>query len=120
MSLKVIKMNLPQMLMIIFVVALGVRGLPDQFSWDNVNGTSFVPETHSQNFPMPCNSGWAFSAADVFNSRMKIRRKAASPDLEIAVQVLLSCDEFDYGCMGVTFTLILGRTHFCLQMDQKE
>lgn len=36
---------------------------------------------------------------------MKIRRKAASPDLEISVQVLLSCDELDFGCMGVCYCL---------------
>lgn len=54
---------------------------PDSFSWDNVNGTSFISEVHSQNFPSACNSGWAFSAIDVFNSKMKIARKAASPDL---------------------------------------
>ena len=79
--LKVIKMNLPKILIIFVVFALAASQIPDQFSWDNVNGTSFVPEVHSQNFPTPCNSGWAFSAVDTFNSRMKIRRKAASPDL---------------------------------------
>lgn len=53
----------------------------DQFSWDNLNGTSFISTVHSQNMPASCNSGWAFSAVDVFNSRLKISRKAASPDL---------------------------------------
>jgi len=42
--------------------------------------------------PAPCSSGWALSAVDVFNSRMKIRRQGASPDFEISSQVLLSCD----------------------------
>jgi hypothetical protein len=65
---------------------------PPSFTWDNVNGTSFVPEVHNQNIPYPCNSGWAFSTVDVFNSKMKIGRRAASPDFEISVQVLLSCD----------------------------
>jgi hypothetical protein len=91
-----------------------------EFSWANVNGTSFVPPTHNQNFPAPCSSGWALSAVDVFNSRMKIRRQGASPDLEISSQVLLSCDEYDYGCMGVTIISISGRTSFSFQVDQKK
>lgn len=65
---------------------------PSSYSWSDLNGTSFVPEVHNQNMPAPCSSGWAFSAIDVFNSRMKIRRQGASPDLEISSQVLLSCD----------------------------
>lgn len=84
----------------ILICACAHKAAPDHFSWDNVDGITYLPEIHSQNYPQPCQSGWAFSAIDVLNSRLKIRRKAASPDLEMGVQVLLSCDELDFGCMG--------------------
>jgi hypothetical protein len=80
-----------RLILILLFLCLTISA-PPSFSWDNINGTSFVPEVHNQNLPYPCNSGWAFSTVDVFNSKMKIGRKAASPDYEIAVQVLLSCD----------------------------
>lgn len=72
----------------------------DNFSWDNYNGTSFVTDVRNQNFPAACNSGWALSAVDLINSRIKIDRNAQSPDVSISAQVLLSCDNYDYGCLG--------------------
>jgi hypothetical protein len=74
-------MNLCKIALLIVLFTVAQSQAPDQFSWDSVNGTSYIPEVHNQNFPSPCNSGWAFSAVDVFNSRMKIKRKSASPDL---------------------------------------
>lgn len=74
-------MNSYKIFIIFASLTLIIAQVPDQFGWDNVNGTSFVPDVHSQNYPQPCRSGWAFSTVDVFNSRMKILRKAASPDL---------------------------------------
>lgn len=89
---------------IFIILAIGLSTVtgtsPDQFSWDNYNNTSFLGTVSNQNFPNVCNSGWAFSAIDVLNSRMKIRRKAASPDISLSVQVLLSCDTLDFGCLG--------------------
>lgn len=91
---------------------------PETFSWDNHNGTSFIPVVRNQNMPAACNSGWALAAADVLNARIKIRRRAASPDLEISSQVLLSCDENDFGCMGVLVILAVGRAPVRLPLDQ--
>ena len=73
---------------------------PTTFSWDNYNDTSFLLTVPNQNFPYACNSGWAFSTINLLNSRIKIKRKAASPDISLSVQVLLSCDTLDYGCLG--------------------
>lgn len=75
----------------------------DRFSWDDFNGTSYMTDVRNQNFPYVCNSGWALSAIDSLNSRLKIARQAASPDITLSAQVLLSCDELDFGCMGVFF-----------------
>lgn len=104
----VTRMRLSHTLLAVLLIITVHTAAPDTFSWDNVNGTSFVPLVRSQNIPAACSSGWALSAADVLNSRIKIRRKAASPDLEISSQVLLSCDEMDFGCMGVHVWLCSG------------
>ena len=62
----------------------------------------------NQNFPQVCNSGWAFATTNALNSRIKIARKAQSPDISLSTQVLLNCDQLDNGCLGVNFGLFLG------------
>jgi hypothetical protein len=42
----------------------------------------------------------------MIESRIKRMRKAASPDISLSTQVLLSCDTLDYGCLGVIFNLL--------------
>lgn len=75
------KFNMFFMLVSLSLLSLSACQTPDQFSWDNYNNINYLPEIHSQNYPQPCQSGWAFSAVDVLNSRLKIKRKAASPDI---------------------------------------
>ena len=101
-------MNLKLIGLLWMLLAFKSSQFDSQFSWDNVNGTSFVGQSRNQNFPAACNSGWAFSAIDVLNSRVKIRRNGESPDISLSPQVLLSCDNTNYGCMGVFFTFIQG------------
>jgi hypothetical protein len=79
-----------------------VSGLPSEFSWADINGSTFVPPVRNQWFPAPCNSGWAMAATNVLNSRIKIRRQGQWPDVQLSPQVLLDCDSLDYGCFGVT------------------
>lgn len=73
--------NSVKLLTLILVLGLSYCQAPDQFSWDSLNGTSFITPASNQNFPSPCNSGWAFSAIDVLNSRIKKFRNSASPDI---------------------------------------
>ncbi len=73
---------------------------PQKFSWDDVNGTSYLGPVKSQNFPNFCNSGWAFSTIGMLESRIKSLRKASSPDISLSTQILLSCDTLDFGCLG--------------------
>ena len=93
-------MNLSHILVLTLLTCLGLQA-PASFSWDDINGVSYLSEVKNQNFPAPCNSGWAISTIDMLNSRIKVLRKAQSPDISLSAQVLLSCDKFDFGCMGV-------------------
>lgn len=85
-------------------VVIGIEELtvlPDQFSWDNINGVTYLGPVKNQNFPYSCNSGWAFATISMLEARIKKLRKAAAPDISLSTQVLLSCDTLDYGCLGV-------------------
>jgi hypothetical protein len=89
-------------LLISFSNSLSAVGdLPDNYSWDNINGVNFLGPVRNQNFPFNCNSGWAFSAIGVLEARIKKRRNASSPDISLSPQVLLSCDTANFGCLGV-------------------
>jgi cathepsin X len=85
----------------LFVIPEELNDLPTEFSWDNVNGSNYLPPVRNQWFPQPCNSGWAMAATNVINSRIKILRNAKWPDVQLSPQVLLDCDSLDYGCFGV-------------------
>lgn len=50
--------------------------------------------------PQYCGSCWAHAATSAFSDRIKIARNAAWPDINIAPQVLISCEMKDDGCHG--------------------
>ena len=72
---------------------------------------------YNQNFPQVCASGWAIATTSALSSRIKIRRNASSPDIELSPQVLLNCDNYDNGCLGVSFMNNIGRTAYRNEMD---
>lgn len=74
--------------------------MPDNWSWDNVNGTNFLTVIHNQHVPQYCGSCWAQASASALSDRIKIARNAAWPDINIAPQVFVSCSEADNGCNG--------------------
>jgi cathepsin X len=79
---------------------LSLEALPANFSWDNVNGTNYLTIARNQHIPQYCGSCWAFAATSAMSDRIKIMRKAVWPDINIAPQVLLSCEQPDQGCHG--------------------
>jgi len=76
------------------------NALPEQWLWSDINGTDFLTLARNQHIPQYCGSCWAFAATSAFSDRIKIQRNAAFPDVNIAPQVVLSCDEVDGGCYG--------------------
>jgi len=73
--------------------------MPDTYIWNNVNGTSYLTNLRNQHIPQYCGSCWAHAATSALSDRIKIARKAAWPDINIAPQVLISCSGDD-GCHG--------------------
>ena len=79
--------------------------LPTNFTWANTNNLNYIPAPRNQHFPEVCNSGWAITAANVLSSRIKINT-TSFPDVQISPQVLLECDNLNFGCYGVFIQLL--------------
>jgi len=76
-----------------------VADLPAQWIWNDIDGVNYLTNLRNQHVPMYCGSCWAHAATSAMSDRIKIARKAAWPDINIAPQVLISCSGDD-GCHG--------------------
>ena len=56
--------------------------------------------SRNQHIPQYCGSCWAQAASSTLSDRIKIARNAAWPDINIAPQNLVSCEDKDFGCNG--------------------
>eukprot|EP00698_Gefionella_okellyi_P002872 TRINITY_DN12739_c0_g1_i1.p1 TRINITY_DN12739_c0_g1~~TRINITY_DN12739_c0_g1_i1.p1 ORF type:complete len:305 (+),score=46.35 TRINITY_DN12739_c0_g1_i1:31-915(+) len=75
--------------------------VPDSFDWRNVSGVNYVTTSRNQHLPQYCGSCWAFAATSSLSDRIKIVRKGAWPEINIAPQVLLNCAQSAAGtCNG--------------------
>ena len=85
---------------------LSAEDLPESKEWNNVDGTNFLTIIKNQHIPSYCGSCWAQAASSSLSDRIKIARNAAWPEINIAEQVLISCenygtgDDVDNGCHG--------------------
>jgi len=76
-----------------------VEDLPENWLWNSVDGVNYLTNLRNQHVPQYCGSCWAHAATSALSDRIKIARKAAWPDINIAPQVLISCSGDD-GCHG--------------------
>ena len=74
--------------------------MPKNYWWGNVNGTNYLTFQRNQKLPQFCGACWAFSVTSSLSDRIKIMRNATWPDINLAPQVLLSCDTVNKGCLG--------------------
>jgi len=89
---SVVKNPLPQ---------LSREEIPDQWLWNDVNGTSFLTLVRNQHIPQYCGACWSFATTSSLADRIKIARNAQWPDCELAPQILLSCNQGEnLGCHG--------------------
>lgn len=65
--------------------------LPLAFAWNNVAGVNYLTKNLNQHIPVYCGSCWAHGSISSLADRIKIRRKAAWPDINLSIQFLLNC-----------------------------
>ena len=74
--------------------------LPTAWDWGNIDGVNFLTNIKNQHIPQYCGSCWAQAATTALSDRIKILRNAQWPDINLAPQVLISCEQKDDGCHG--------------------
>ena len=70
---------------------INTEDLPNEWRWDNVNGTSYVTKNLNQHIPQYCGSCWAHGAISQLGDRIKIARKGKGVDRNLSVQHVLNC-----------------------------
>lgn len=65
--------------------------IPDNFSWNNVNGKSYLTKQLNQHIPHYCGSCWAHGAISSLMDRIKIARNGEGVDINLSIQFILNC-----------------------------
>lgn len=66
----------------------------------DVDGKNYLSSLRNQDIPTYCGSGWALSVASALGDRFRYQTSGMWPTHELAAQVLINCDEGNYGCSG--------------------
>jgi len=86
------------------MAAVVLSALPTNFTWGAGADRNYLSPAVNQNNPHRCESGWAWAAINSLNTRINIKIAKAGlklPQVSLSAQVLLECDDLDFGCLGV-------------------
>jgi len=69
-----------------------IEGYPSDFNWcKHPDGKNYCTQSLNQHIPQYCGSCWAHGTTSALADRIKIARKAQSPDVMLSVQHMLNC-----------------------------
>ncbi|KAA0165852.1 hypothetical protein FNF28_03358 [Cafeteria roenbergensis] len=82
--------------------ALDMSAVPTSLDWrvqlQSMGGS--ISAARQQHQPHYCGACWAFAATSAMSDRLRISARGAYPEIDIAPQVVLDCDNYDDGCYG--------------------
>lgn len=79
--------------------------IPEEFTWQNVNGKCYLTHLLNQHVPQYCGSCWAHGALSALADRIKIARDAQGDDINLSIQWVLNCGAETAGsCLGGSHT----------------
>jgi hypothetical protein len=93
-----------RILALLVMAAVALAAIPANFTWGPGGDRNYLTPTTNQNNPNRCESGWAWATINSLNARINIqiaRGGLKLPLVSLSTQVLLECDELDFGCLGV-------------------
>jgi cathepsin X len=67
------------------------EAIPDNFSWGDVDGKSYLTKQLNQHIPHYCGSCWAHGAISSLADRIKIARGGEGLDINLSIQYILNC-----------------------------
>lgn len=86
---------------------LKAKDIPDNFSWGNVDGKSYLTHSLNQHLPQYCGSCWAHGSISALADRIKIARgsneddNGGGDDINLSIQYVLNCGtEVAGSCYG--------------------
>jgi cathepsin X len=68
-----------------------ITDLPNEFSWSNVNGKSYLTRVLNQHIPQYCGSCWAHASMSALADRIKISNPLTITEIELSIQFILNC-----------------------------
>jgi len=77
-----------------------MANLPTDVDWRNVNGVNLITKDLNQHIPIYCGSCWAHGSMSSLADRIKILRKGAHPEYNLAIQYILNCGTSTAGSCG--------------------
>ncbi len=77
--------------------SLGLKDLPRQLDWRNVDGVDYIGRARNQ---WSCGSCWAFATTGPIEGHFKITEDWPDSDINLSEQHLVSCCPLSSGCNG--------------------
>jgi len=77
--------------------------LPDNFSWGDIDGRSYLTHSLNQHIPQYCGSCWAHGALSALADRMQI---ASDNTINLSIQYILNCGSDAGSCHGGSHTAV--------------
>jgi len=82
------------------LLTVSADSLPTDYDFGFLNGVNYLTNIRNQHIPQYCGSCWAHAATSALSDRIKYARNAAWPDINLSPQLIISCEQKDYGCHG--------------------